>query len=124
MADIANSNWDGTVNVILATSIIQNSVTFSKVKVVIDLAIIKQPKLNMDTQMNALSNFHTSRVITEQRAGRTGRCCNGLYIALIPRDFNQQGPPSALLRVNLEEIFMAVLQFTASDYLKVCVLQL
>lgn len=117
--DTANGNRDGTVNVLLATSIINNSVTLSKVKVVIDSGIIKQPKFNKDTYMNALANFHAGAVIMEQRAGRTGRCCDGLYIALIPKNFEQSGPPNALMRVNLEDIYMRVLKFFKSKHFMV-----
>lgn len=101
---------DNKPKIILSTNIAENSVTFPMVNVVVDFCLTKYVVAIKDSNLASLKINWTSRMSSEQRAGRTGRVCNGIVYHLVPRDFYVSEMPQwtepEMLRVPLEKVVL------------------
>ena len=71
--------------IILCTNIAESSVTINDVDCVIDFCLSKVVKTVKNTTMSSLTMEWAARDNLEQRAGRTGRTCDGVVYRLIHR---------------------------------------
>lgn len=73
--------------VILSTNIAESSVTIPNIMTVIDFCIIKQVVMEKNSSISSLKMEWASKHNLEQRAGRTGRVCDGKVYRLIHMQF-------------------------------------
>ncbi len=66
-----------TVRIVLSTNIAESSVTIPNVSIVIDLGTHKVMKQSVTSDVMELRSVNISQAAADQRAGRTGRVCNG-----------------------------------------------
>lgn len=94
--------------VILSTNIAESSVTLPDIGVVIDLCIAKNMVLDKDSTMASLKLHWISKQNCQQRAGRTGRTCDGKVYRMIHKRFYDD----FILNETLPEILRAPLETT------------
>ena len=70
--------------VVLATNIAESSVTLPGIRVVIDLGLAREPRLDPNTGFTRLETVTISRASADQRAGRAGRVAAGITYRLWP----------------------------------------
>ncbi|CRK99021.1 CLUMA_CG012127, isoform A [Clunio marinus] len=78
---------DDVPKIILSTNIAENSVTIPKVNVVIDFCLTKYLVVCSESSLTSLQLNWCSKMNCEQRAGRTGRVCDGVVYHLVERSF-------------------------------------
>jgi HrpA-like RNA helicase len=71
----------------LATNIAESSITIDGVTFVIDFCLTKEAVYRTETRIESLQMLWCSQASCMQRAGRTGRVCNGEYFCLVPYPF-------------------------------------
>lgn len=76
--------------VILSTNIAESSVTIPKIATVIDFCLVKNIVVEKDSSMANLKLEWASKHNCAQRAGRTGRVCNGRVFRMIHERFFQR----------------------------------
>lgn len=107
---------DNKPKIILSTNIAENSVTFPMVNVVVDFCLTKYLVASKDSNLASLKLSWTSRMSSEQRAGRTGRVCDGVVYHLVPREFFHSEMPQwtepEMLRVPLERVILKTKMLT------------
>lgn len=74
----------GKTKVILATNIAESSITVRDVAFVIDYCLTKVLMKDEFTQFPSLKLKWSSKDQAIQRAGRTGRCCQGMVFRMVP----------------------------------------
>ena len=77
----------GRRKVIVSTNIAESSITVPDIVYVIDFCLSKETTYNPYNSMEKLELCWASRASAKQRAGRTGRVCNGFCFRLIPQIF-------------------------------------
>jgi ATP-dependent helicase HrpB len=70
--------------VVLATNIAESSVTLPGIRVVIDLGLAREPRLDPNTGFTRLETVTISQASADQRAGRAGRVADGFAYRLWP----------------------------------------
>jgi ATP-dependent RNA helicase TDRD9 len=73
--------------IVLSTNIAESSVTINDVSCVIDFCLTKLVTINQNSTMSSLQLEWAAKDSLEQRAGRTGRTCDGVVYRLIRRSF-------------------------------------
>jgi len=81
---------ENTVNVYLASTVAESSITLPKVRVVIDFGLKRHLGYDKTRQVASLMTGWCSHAASSQRSGRTGRVFEGLAIRMIPKLFYQQ----------------------------------
>lgn len=71
------------LKVIIATNIAESSITVFGVKYIIDFCLSKEVNFNQKSRMENLELVWASKASCEQRAGRTGRVCDGLVFRMV-----------------------------------------
>lgn len=98
--------------VILSTNIAENSVTIPDVSVVIDFCLTKYVVSNKQSSLSSLKLNWASKMNAEQRAGRTGRVCDGLVYRLVWKEFYNRGLDNYIMpeiqRTPLETVVLRV----------------
>jgi ATP-dependent RNA helicase TDRD9 len=101
---------DKKPKIILSTNIAESAVTFPMVNVVVDFCLTKYLVAAKDSNLSSLKLNWTSRMSSEQRAGRTGRVCDGFVYHLVHRSFYQSEMPQwtepEMQRVPLERVVL------------------
>jgi ATP-dependent RNA helicase TDRD9 len=101
---------DNQPKIILSTNIAENSVTFPMVNVVVDFCLTKYLVASKESNLASLKLTWTSKMSSEQRAGRTGRVCDGIVYHLVTREFYKtemtQWTEPEMLRVPLERVIL------------------
>lgn len=75
---------DNKRRVVLATNIAESSVTLPGIRVVIDLGLAREPRLDPNTGFTRLETVAISQASADQRAGRAGRVAAGVAYRLWP----------------------------------------
>ena len=75
------------IKVIIATNIAESSITVLGVKYVIDFCLSKEINFDQKSRMENLELVWSSKASCKQRAGRTGRVCDGIVFRLVEKDF-------------------------------------
>jgi ATP-dependent helicase HrpB len=70
--------------VVLATNLAESSVTLPGIRVVIDLGLAREPRLDPNTGFTRLETVTISQASADQRAGRAGRVAEGVAYRLWP----------------------------------------
>jgi len=84
--DAMNSTFRGP-RVVLATNIAESSVTVPMVKGVVDFGLRRSAVYDQDRGVTTLEDFWCSKASAKQRAGRTGRMCDGVVVRLFPENW-------------------------------------
>lgn len=84
---------DDKPKIILSTNIAENSVTIPKVNVVIDFCLTKYLVATQGSNIASLQLKWSSKTSSEQRAGRTGRVCDGIVYHLVSKEFYDSEMP-------------------------------
>ena len=95
--------------IILSTNIAESSLTVPNIGYVIDFCLTKALVYNRDSKFTSLQLNWASKANLDQRAGRTGRVCNGRVYRLITEDLFQQLSDSAIpeiLRCPLDRLVL------------------
>ncbi|KAL4502593.1 hypothetical protein ABPG73_014350 [Tetrahymena malaccensis] len=122
--ELFGRNQDYT-KIILATNIAESSITIPNCFVVFDFCLTKEINYNPSSGIEKLELQWASKASITQRAGRTGRNCNGVNIRLIPKQFylaeikDYQTPE--ILRCPIEKVILKIkiLDEGESDYQKI-----
>ncbi|KAL4503894.1 hypothetical protein ABPG72_022524 [Tetrahymena utriculariae] len=122
--ELFGRNQDYT-KIILATNIAESSITIPNCFVVFDFCLTKEINYNPSSGIEKLELQWASKASITQRAGRTGRNCNGVNIRLIPKQFylaeikDYQTPE--ILRCPIEKVILKIkiLDEGESDYKKI-----
>lgn len=69
--------------IIISTNIAESSITVMGVEVIIDFCLTKEVRFDLKSRMENLELVWTSQASCDQRAGRTGRVCDGIVIRLL-----------------------------------------
>ena len=94
------------VNVYLASTIAESSVTLPKVRVVIDLSLKRMLGYDKSRDAASLITSWISHASASQRTGRCGRVCSGVSIRMVPRNFYKTAmSPYDQVRENLRNNF-------------------
>lgn len=75
---------DDKRRVVLATNIAESSLTLPGIRVVIDLGLAREPRLDANTGFTRLETVAISQASADQRAGRAGRVAAGVAYRLWP----------------------------------------
>lgn len=96
--------------IILSTNIAENSVTIPTVNVVIDFCLTKYLVASPESNMASLKINWTSKTSCLQRAGRTGRVCDGDVYHMVPKRFYDMEMPMftvpEMKRIPLERVIL------------------
>ncbi|EAR92519.2 nucleic acid helicase, putative (macronuclear) [Tetrahymena thermophila SB210] len=122
--ELFGRNQDYT-KIILATNIAESSITIPNCFVVFDFCLTKEINYNPSSGIEKLELQWASKASITQRAGRTGRNCNGVNIRLVPKQFfmaeikDYQTPE--ILRCPIEKVILKIkiLDEGESDYQKI-----
>eukprot|EP00668_Euglena_longa_P000422 GGOE01000538.1.p1 GENE.GGOE01000538.1~~GGOE01000538.1.p1 ORF type:complete len:1117 (+),score=289.83 GGOE01000538.1:298-3351(+) len=101
----------GARRVLLATDIVESSVTIPDVDVVIDLCVHKRRRWNDTLQVHQLRSESISKDEATQRKGRTGRLRDGVVYRLVTRSKFASLPahaPSQMANSDIAEILLAL----------------
>lgn len=94
--------------IILSTNIAESGVTLPLVTHVIDFCLTKYQSIVPGTQISSLNIDWASKNNCKQRAGRTGRVCQGLVARLVNKSFFESGmkeyPTPEMMRIGLESV--------------------
>jgi ATP-dependent RNA helicase TDRD9 len=71
------------IKVIISTNIAESSITVKGVKYIIDFCLTKEIRYDEKSRMENLDLVYSSKASCRQRAGRTGRTCDGLVFRLV-----------------------------------------
>ena len=96
---------------IVATNIAESSITVMGVKYVIDFCLSKEVRFNHKTKLENLEMIWTSQASSEQRAGRTGRVCNGVVIRMVEKPFFKELPKYStpeIQRCSLDRLILRI----------------
>ncbi len=88
--EITDKLHEGTgprIKVIISTNIAESSITVLGVKYVIDFCLSKEVRFDVRSRMENLELVWASKASCNQRAGRTGRVCNGIVFRLLEQGF-------------------------------------
>lgn len=103
------------VKIILATNIAESSVTVPDVKVIIDFCLTRTMEVEEETGFSMLCLKWASKNSCAQRAGRTGRTCDGRCYRLVSKYFYEDQMPlndtPALLRCSLKKAVLKAKKF-------------
>lgn len=89
-SDISNRLYEQDkryVKVIVATNIAESSITVPGVKYIIDFCATKEVRYNPKSRLENLQLIWASQASCNQRAGRTGRVCDGFVFRMIEKEF-------------------------------------
>lgn len=78
--------------IIISTNIAESSITVMGVEYVIDFCLSKEIRFDQRSRMENLELVWASKASCNQRAGRTGRVCNGTIIRLLEKKFYDKLP--------------------------------
>ena len=89
------------IHVILATNIAESSITFPKLRMVINFGIYRQLEYNSKRRISCLVKKWSSHASCSQRAGRAGRVFEGVAVHLFSKQFyevvlREYDPPEML----------------------------
>lgn len=87
-----NERSSNRIKLIIATNIAESSITVMGVKYVIDFCLSKEVRFDMRSRMENLELVWASKASCNQRAGRTGRVCDGYIFRLLEENFYQKLP--------------------------------
>lgn len=73
--------------IIVATNIAESSITIFGVKYVIDFCLTKEIHYDSKSRLENLKLIWASQASCNQRAGRTGRVCEGHVFRLVSKEF-------------------------------------
>ena len=73
--------------VIVATNIAESSITIFGVKYIIDYCLTKEIHYDSKSRLENLKLIWASHASCNQRAGRTGRVCDGYVFRLVSKEF-------------------------------------
>lgn len=110
-------NNKDSMNLILATNIIESSITIPNLNFVIDFCLVKQVNYDEDKNIKYLELNWISKVNYIQRKGRVGRISKGTYIKLIPESLFVQldvVPKAEILSKSLETLILKLYLYTNS----------
>jgi hypothetical protein len=98
---------------ILATNVVESSITFEHMKYVIDLGNNKQSDHHSNMNMDTLSIQCSNRASADQRKGRTGRKCNGICFRLFTKEMYdnlKSSKETDILHKRLDDLFVTLLE--------------
>ena len=75
------------IKLIIATNIAESSITVMGVRYVIDFCLSKEVNFDQKSRMENLELVWASQASCRQRAGRTGRVCDGLVFRMVEKCF-------------------------------------
>lgn len=76
--------------IIVATNIAESSITVMGVGYVIDFCLSKEIRFDQRSRMENLELVWASKASCNQRAGRTGRVCDGIIFRMVEKKFYDQ----------------------------------
>lgn len=80
------------IKIIVSTNIAESSITVLGVKYVIDYCLSKEVRFDVKSRMENLELVWASKASCNQRAGRTGRVCDGVIFRLLEESFYHKLP--------------------------------
>ena len=99
--------------VVLATNLAESSVTVPGVRVVVDSGLVRRPRLDHATGLDALVTERVSVASADQRAGRAGRTepgvCRRLWTPRMHRSLDDFDPPE-IERVSLASAVLSLIE--------------
>ncbi len=108
-----------SINIILATNVAESSITFgSKLSLVIDFCLQKRNTYSYERGVTTLGTGWASQAALKQRAGRTGRTCEGLVVRLIPKEMYEALPAfdqPEVKQCNLDTLFLQIREISRSS---------
>ncbi len=99
------------LKIIIATNIAESSITVFGVKYVIDFCLSKEINFNQKSRMENLELVWASKASCQQRAGRTGRVCNGIVFRMVQRAFYDKLPDYStpqIQRSSLDKLILRI----------------
>ncbi|KAJ3230715.1 hypothetical protein HDU78_008177 [Chytriomyces hyalinus] len=110
------------LKIVLSTNIAESSVTISDVSTVIDHGLRRSLEFNASMGCQSLKLGWVSRASSTQRAGRSGRCRPGLYIALFTEDYHDKvladHDPPEIQTLSLDQTVLKVKSLFPSERVK------
>ncbi|KAJ3239315.1 hypothetical protein HDU81_006206 [Chytriomyces hyalinus] len=110
------------LKIVLSTNIAESSVTISDVSTVIDHGLRRSLEFNASMGCQSLKLGWVSRASSTQRAGRSGRCRPGLYIALFTEDYYNKvladHDPPEIQTLSLDQTVLKVKSLFPSERVK------
>jgi HrpA-like RNA helicase len=97
--------------IIIATNIAESSITILGVSYVIDFCLTKEVRFDLKSRMENLELVWASQASCNQRAGRTGRVCDGTIIRLIEKKFFDSLPTYStpeMQRSSLDKLILRI----------------
>lgn len=108
----------GRRKVVLATSIVETSITIDGVRVVIDSGLSRLPRYEPASGLTRLETVRVSRASADQRAGRAGRTQAGVAIRLWRAEQTSALPaftPPEILEADLSGLMLDCAAFGVAD---------
>lgn len=90
--------------IILATNVAESGITVPGVSVVIDTGLYKQVWLNAHILTDSLERCTVPQSSAEQRAGRTGRTCDGEVFHMFTKEDHDAAPRQAPSAIETEDV--------------------
>jgi ATP-dependent helicase HrpB len=101
----------GARRIVLATNVAESSVTLPGIRVVIDLGLAHEPRLDPNSGFTRLDTVAVSQASADQRAGRAGRVAPGVAYRLWPQ--SQRLEPSRRAEIAQVELSTLALELAA-----------
>jgi len=109
----------GHRKIIVSTNIAESSITVPNIVYVIDFCLSKETNYNPYNSMEKLELCWASRASAIQRAGRTGRVCDGYCFRLVPQRFFEDHllafTTPELLRSPLDKLILRIKTINEDD---------
>lgn len=107
--------------IVVATNVAETSLTIPGIRYVVDTGLARISQYQPSSGIHSLPILPISRARAEQRKGRCGRVSQGLCLRLYSEDDFQSRPehtPPEILRSNLAEVILRLLDLNLGDPLK------
>lgn len=101
----------GTRRVVLATNVVESSVTLPGIRAVIDTGLAREPRFDPNSGFTRLETVTISQASADQRAGRAGRVAEGAAYRLWPQ--SKRLEPSRTAEIAQAELSALALELAA-----------
>ncbi|ORY37204.1 P-loop containing nucleoside triphosphate hydrolase protein [Rhizoclosmatium globosum] len=116
------------LKIVLSTNIAESSVTISDVSCVIDHGLRRSMEYNTQLGCQTLKLGFVSRASATQRAGRSGRCRAGLYLAFFTQQYHdlifKEHDPPEIQTLSLDQTILKVKSLFPTDNVQALLNQL
>ncbi|CAJ0948202.1 unnamed protein product, partial [Mesorhabditis belari] len=109
---------EGKRKIILSTNLAESSVTIEDVVFVIDSGLARVVRFSPETNTNYFCTINASRANCLQRRGRAGRCQEGKYYLMVPKekyDSYHEFNESALRNTTLYNVYLTIKALKLGD---------